>query len=100
MKPQDILNKLEMLEKRVVKSRQNDVKTKYQVAALFRQIRKYVSYQAPMSPINISDDRHLFECPRCNVKFETEGDWTVDDFIFCSACGQKFREVEENEDES
>lgn len=94
MKPEEILNRLDLMEQRVRRSKSNDAKTKYQVTGLFRQIKNYISYRQPMSPINVEDDGHLFECPRCNVLFESE--YVADDFIFCPGCGQRFRGEEQD----
>lgn len=74
-----------------------DPATKFQIRYMFKYADTLMRYQVPMEPINIDEDGHYFECPRCKQAFRTE--YTVDDFIFCQQCGQRFRkEDEENAD--
>lgn len=97
LSPIELLEQIDNLEKSIlkkafVKGRKNvDVKTTKNLAVLFANIRKYVSYRNNIEPINIEDDGHLFECPRCHVKYQSD-DGTVDEFIFCPGCGQRFRD--------
>lgn len=92
MKPEEVLRRTEALERQVLKGRSTDAKTKYMTILYFKQIKELLKYRIPTPPINISEDGHLFDCPRCGEKFETEGDWTAEDFIFCPSCGQQFKE--------
>lgn len=96
MTPDEMIKKLSQLEKAVIHNKSDDIKTKYQVVSMFRYLRKLIQYQAPMMPINISDDRHKFECPRCGTKFDSED--TVEDFYLCYVCGQRWKENEEIEE--
>lgn len=96
MTPDEMIKKLSQLEKAVIHNKSDDIKTKYQVVSMFRYLRKLIQYQAPMMPINISDDRHKFECPRCGTKFDSED--VVDDFYLCYVCGQRWKEDEEIEE--
>ena len=59
------LSMIDSLRKVTLKQKDSDIKTKYQVLTMFKDIEKLVKYQSPMPPINISEDRHKFECPRC-----------------------------------
>lgn len=92
MSPNEMMKKLEQLEKNVIRSKSDDMKTKYQVASMFRYLRKLIKYQVPTPPINVSEDGHKFECPTCGTKFDTED--TVDDFYLCYICGQRWKEAE------
>ena len=94
MKPEGMLKKLEQLEKNVLKSKNDDAKTKYQVVSMFRCIKKLILYQVPMPPVNVSEDGHHFECARCGTKFDSEDH--VNDFSGCYVCLQRWKE-EENE---
>lgn len=89
------LSMIDSLRKATLKQKDSDIKTKYQVLTMFKDIEKLVKYQSPMPPINISEDRHKFECPRCGTKFETED--VVDDFNGCYICLQRWKEVKEDE---
>ena len=90
MTPEAMTEKLEHLEKCVLRSRRDDVKTKYQVISLFREMRKLIKCQVPTPPINVSEDRHKFECRTCGTKFDSED--TVDEFNLCYICGQRWKE--------
>lgn len=92
MKPEEVLRRTEALEREVLKRRGTDAKTKYMTVSYFKQIKELLKYRIPTAPINISEDGHLFDCPQCGEQFETEGDWTAEDFIFCPSCGQQFKE--------
>lgn len=94
MTASEMIKKLDKLEKAVIHNKSDDTKTKYQVISMFRYLRKLIQYQVPMMPINISDDRHKFECPRCGTKFDSED--TVEDFNLCYVCGQRWKESEED----
>lgn len=97
MKPNEMMKKLEQLEKNVRKSKRDDVKTKYQVITLFRYLRELIQYQVPTPPINVSEDGHKFECPTCGTKFDSED--TVEDFNLCYICGQRWKEKKEEKEE-
>ena len=92
MTPQEMDKKLTQLEKAVIRRKDQDVKTKYQVASMFRYLRKLIAYQVPTPPINVSEDGHKFECPRCGTAFDSEDH--VDDFNLCYICGQRWKEEE------
>ena len=87
--------KLTQLEKNVLRSKTDDTKTKYQVVSMFQYIKKLIMYQKPMPPINVSEDGHKFECPRCHTKFDSEDH--VDDFSGCYICLQRWKEGAEDE---
>ena len=93
MKPDEMIKKLSQLEKAVIHSKNDDIKTKYQVASMFRYLQKLIKYQVPTPPINVSDDGHKFECPTCGTSFDSED--TVDDFNLCYICGQRWKENKE-----
>lgn len=95
MKPQEMKNKLSQLEKAVIRRKDNDVKTKYQVASMFRYINKLIDYQIPTPPINVSEDGHHFECAKCHTKFASDDDH-VDDFYLCYICGQRWKEEDKD----
>lgn len=97
MTPNEMIDKLSQLEKQTIRLKNNDVKTKYQVVSMFRYLQKLIRYQVPTPPINVSDDGHKFECPRCGTKFDSED--TVDDFNLCYICGQRWKEEEREGDE-
>lgn len=80
--------------RRASEKRGCDGATKYQIRYMFKYIEKIVQYQEVMPPINIDDDGHYFECPRCGQAFESE--YHVDDFVFCQKCGQRFKEDEDD----
>lgn len=91
MDAKKVLNQTEQLEQIICKKRTSDVKTKYKVISYFKEIRRLVNYQIPMRPIDISEDGRRFVCPRCDQLYEADEGWTVDDFIFCPQCGQRFK---------
>ena len=95
MTPQEMMQKLSKLEKAVIHRKDQDVQTKYQVASMFRYINKLIDYQIPRKPINISDDGHKFECPKCHTAFDSED--TYEDFNLCYICGQRWKEEEKHE---
>lgn len=98
MTPEEMIKKLEKLEKAVIHNKNDDVKTKYQVASMFRYIRKLIRYQVPTPPVNVSEDGHKFECPKCGTKFDSED--TVEDFNLCYICGQRWRKEEQEGEEA
>ncbi len=93
MNPQEIINKLKLMEKSVLKERSNDIKTKYQTVSMFHDISRELGYRIPKPPIEVSDDRHHFKCPTCGANFDAGTD-DVDDFNVCYICGQVWKEVE------
>ena len=95
MSPEEMTNKLTQLEKQTIRLKNNDNQTKFQVVSMFRYLKKLIRYQVPTPPINVSDEGHKFECPRCGTKFETED--VVDDFNGCYICLQRWKEVKEDE---
>ena len=93
MTPDEMIKKLSQLEKVVIHNKSDDIKTKYQVASMFRYLQKLIRYQVPTPPINVSGDGHQFECPTCGTKFDSED--TVDDFNLCYICGQRWKDTNE-----
>ena len=93
MNPQDILNKLKVMEKSVFKEKSNDTKTKYLTVSMFHDISRQLKYRVPTPPIDISEDRHHFKCPTCGTLFEAESDFP-EDFNVCYICGQLWKELE------
>ena len=94
MKPEEMIDKLTKMEKSTLRSKTDDTKTKYQGVSMFRYIKKLIQYQVPMPPVNVSEDGHQFECPRCGTKFDSEDH--VDDFSGCYVCLQRWKD-DENE---
>lgn len=99
MDAKKILSRLHSLEGQVLRIRNNDAKTKYQVVGLFREIKKMINYRIPMDPIILNENRTEFQCPRCKTKFLTEYDYIADDYAICPECGQLYREIEERKNE-
>ena len=95
MTPKEVLNKLKKIETAVITSGYRDIKTKREIRILFNYIKKLITYQIPNRPINISDDRHKFECPTCHTKFDSED--VVDDFYICYICGQRWKEDDDGD---
>lgn len=91
MKPEEVLRRTEDLERQILKQKRTDAKTKYMTVLYFKQIKDILKYRIPMEPINVSEDGHQFDCPQCKERFETEGNWKAEDFIFCPSCGQQFK---------
>ena len=73
-----------------IKKNKGDNATSFQIRKMFNYIDKLVQYQIPMQPIDVSEDKHKFTCPRCNTRFDTDD--IVDDFNLCYICGQRFKE--------
>ena len=92
MTPDEMIKKLSQLEKAVIHNKSDDIKTKYQVVSMFKYLQKRIKYQAATPPVNVSEDGHKFECPRCGTKFDSED--TVDDFNLCYICGQRWKDTE------
>lgn len=95
MTPQEMTAKLDQLQRAVIRSRNNDTKTKYQVASMFTYLKKLIAYQVPTPPIDVSENGHKFTCPRCGTKFDSEDH--AEDFNLCYICGQRWREEESEE---
>ena len=93
MKPEEMMDKLVKLEKNVIHSKSDDIQTKYQVASMFRYLRKLIRYQVPTPPVNVSEDGHKFDCPTCGTRFDSED--TVEEFNLCYICGQRWKEAQE-----
>ncbi len=89
------LYRTELLERQILKAKTNDARTKYMVIGYFKTIKQLINYQIPMAPINVSEGGRYFDCPRCNERFETEGEWLAGDFTFCPSCGQRFKGEEQ-----
>lgn len=68
---------------------------KYKIRYMFRYAEKLMKLQVPMPPVNVDEDGHYFECPRCKQAFRSE--FTSEDFKLCPECGQRFREGENHE---
>lgn len=92
MTPEWIREKLHHLGTAVIQRKDNDYKTKLQVSRMFKYINQLIDYQIPRKPINISDDGHKFECPKCHTAFDSED--TYEDFNLCYVCGQRWKEVD------
>ena len=90
MTPQWIKNKLHELGTAVVRKQNEDYKTKLMVSKMFKYLEELVDYQIPTKPINISEDGHKFECPKCHTAFDSED--TYEDFNLCYICGQRWKE--------
>ena len=99
MDAKKILSRLHSLEGQVLRMKNNDAKTKYQVVGLFRVIKKMINYRIPMDPIILNENRTEFQCPRCKTKFVTEYDYIADDYSICPECGQLYKEIEERKNE-
>lgn len=92
MTPKEMTDKLTKLEKAVLRNKREDIQIKYEVLTLFKQLKKLISYQVPTPPIDVSEDGHKFECPRCGTKFDSED--SVEDFNLCYICGQRWKDEE------
>ncbi|MBR5862264.1 MAG: hypothetical protein IKZ08_02945 [Bacteroidales bacterium] len=90
--------KMDQLQRAVIRSKGNDTETKYQVASMFKYIKKLIDYQVPTPPIDVSEDGHKFTCPRCGTKFESEDH--VSAFYGCLVCLQRWKEEESEEEEN
>lgn len=90
MKAQEMMRRIESLEKAILHLKNKDVKTKYQTLTLFNYIKKLIEYQVPEEPINVSEDGHKFECPKCHTQFDSED--TANDFNLCYICGKRWKE--------
>jgi len=97
MDMQRLLERVDALEKQISRTRSGDVKTKYQTITLFKELKKVIGYRIPVEPINIENEGRWFECPTCHTRFETELDYTADDFQVCPGCGQLFKEVRDEQ---
>ena len=92
MTPKEMKDRLQHLGTIVIQNKNNDYKTKLQVSRMFKYINTLIDYQIPIKPINISDDGHKFECPKCHTAFDSED--TYEDFNLCYVCGQRWKEVD------
>ena len=93
MNPNELVSKLKVMERSVLKEKSSDTKTKYLTVSMFKDISKQLSYRIPTPPIDISEDRHHFKCPSCGTLFEAESDFP-EDFTVCYICGQLWKELE------
>ena len=89
----DVIYELKSIRNNIVMKRKKDTRTKNLVNKLFNKAISYLEYQKPMPAINVSNNGHYFECPRCHTKFESED--TVDMFNGCYVCLQRWKEEEE-----
>ena len=94
MKPDEMIKKLSQLQRAVIRQKVDDIETKYAVAAMFDYLKKLIRYQAPMPPVEVSEDGHQFTCPRCGTKFDSEDH--VSDFNGCYVCLQRWKEKEDD----
>lgn len=92
MSPEELIGKLKIMERTVLKEKSNDTKTKYLTVAMFHDICRELQYRVPTPPIDLSWDRHHFRCPTCKTVFDAGTD-DVDDFNVCYICGQVWKEV-------
>ena len=92
MTPKEMKDKLHRLGTIVIQNKNNDYKTKLQVSRMFKYINTLIDYQIPIKPVNISDNGHKFECPKCHTAFDSED--TYEDFNLCYVCGQRWKEVD------
>ena len=92
MTPKEMKDRLHHLGTIVIQNKNNDYKTKLQVSRMFKYINTLIDHQIPIKPINISDDGHKFECPKCHTAFDSED--TYEDFNLCYVCGQRWKEVD------
>lgn len=92
MTPKEMKDKLHHLGTIVIQNKNNDYKTKLQVSRMFKYINTLIDYQIPIKPVNISDNGHKFECPKCHTAFDSED--TYEDFNLCYVCGQRWKEVD------
>ena len=92
MTPKEMKDKLHHLGTIVIQNKNNDYKTKLQVSKMFKYINTLIDYQIPIKPVNISDNGHKFECPKCHTAFDSED--TYEDFNLCYVCGQRWKEVD------
>lgn len=76
--------------RRATDRRSMDTSTRYKVRYMFNYITKLIEYQIPQAPVNVDDDGHKFECPRCKTAFDTDD--VVDDFNLCYICGQRWKD--------
>lgn len=95
MSPKKILEWLRRIELSILTNGHRDPRTKATIRTNFNYIYRLIKYQIPNKPINISDDGHKFECPRCHTKFDSEDH--VDDYYICYICGQRWKEEEKGE---
>lgn len=49
--------------------RGGDPATKFEIQTMFKYADKLMQYQVPMEPVNVDEDGHYFECPRCGQRF-------------------------------
>ena len=90
MTPAQMTDRLNIMEKYIIHKKNGDAQTKYECVSMFHYLKKLIKYQIPTPPVNVSEDKHKFECPTCGTKFDSED--TVDDFNLCYICGQRWKE--------
>lgn len=89
--PQKVIKWFDEIRKISIK-RGGDPATKFEIQRNFKYAEKAMKLQVPMPPVNVQEDGHYFECPRCGQAFRSE--FTSEDFKLCPECGQRFREGE------
>lgn len=90
MNPEECINKLESIRKVILCNPKADRKTKAQIMTLFANAESFIEYRIPKNPIEVSEDKHKFTCPKCKTKFDSED--TYEDFNVCPICGQVWKE--------
>lgn len=80
--------------RRASEKRGCDGATKYQIRYMFKYIEKIVQYQEVMPPEVEESGR--FICKRCEHAMIAESG-TVDDYMFCPLCGQRWKEDDEED---
>ena len=97
MKPEEVINWLNKIEKAIVTNGYFDILTKRHIKTMFQYIRKLVEHQIPEKPINVKEvgGRYHFECPSCHTKFDSED--PPSDFNGCYICLKRWKE---NKDEN
>ena len=73
--------------------RGGDASTKFRIRYMFSYIDTLLQYQIPMPPTQVDEDKQYFVCPRCGIGWDThETGNTIDDFIGCPNCLQRWKE--------
>lgn len=78
--------------------RGGDPATKFSIRMMFNYIETLIQYQIIMPPIWDNEDGTNFTCPRCKKGMTAESG-TVEDYNFCPLCGQRWKEVSEEDTE-
>ena len=94
--PKAAIKWLEELRK-LSERRGGDASTKYAIHYMFKYIERVMQYQEPMPP-EVDEETGDFKCPRCGV-WQYSDVHTAYDYKFCSLCGQRWKEDEEDGEE-